>query len=65
MAKPRHKINALVSVIRTDHGWHDGGLNARVLSEIKVHGHWEYIVEDTNGIKHEVRHQRDMITIKE
>lgn len=49
-----------VSVIRTEHGWHDGQLTARIISL----GDFHCMVLDEEGYSHEIRKPRDIVKNK-
>ncbi len=51
--------NQPVSVIRTEHGWHDGHLQGRVKP-----GSGGHVVVDDDGCEHEIRHVRDIRAIR-
>lgn len=61
MASKPFSTGDRVSVVRTQHGWYDGSLEATVVHrDQRPSGTWHYRVRDGEGNEHEVRHTRDM-----
>ena len=59
--KDHPKVGDPVSVVRTDHGWFDGRLNATVRSVVHTAtGGISYTVEDEEGLTHFCRRRGDV-----
>lgn len=54
------RIGDQVAIIRTEHGWYDGGLEGRITCLA------DYVAEvtDEHGIVHEINHPRDIYKSK-